>query len=50
MTTLILKLSRAPQMPSLAGIAKGFDRFVHAWNEAQRMARIAQQRYPFSIE
>jgi hypothetical protein len=54
MTTLILKIARAPQMPSLAGVAnsvaKRFDRFVQAWAESQAMARSAQQRYPFSIE
>jgi hypothetical protein len=50
MTTLILKLARAPQLPSFAGIAKAFDRFFQAWAEAHAMARVAQQRYPFSIE
>ena len=50
MTTLILKLARAPQLPGLAGVAKAFDRFFQAWAEAQAMARVAQQRYPFSIE
>jgi hypothetical protein len=47
---LILKLARAPQLPSLAGVAKAFDRFFQAWAEAHTMARVAQQRYPFSIE
>ena len=50
MTTLILKLTRTPQLPSLARVANAFDRFFQAWAEAQAMARIAQQRYPFSIE
>jgi len=50
MTTLIVKLARAPQLPSLAGVANAFDRFMQAWTEAQAMARAAQQRYPFSIE
>jgi hypothetical protein len=34
----------------LAGVAKAFDRFFQAWAEAHTMARVAQQRYPFSIE
>lgn len=50
MTILILKLARAPQLPGLARVAAAFDRFVKAWAEAQAMARVAQQRYPFSIE
>ena len=50
MTTLILKLTRAPQFPSLARVANAFDRFFQAWAEAHAMARQAQQRYPFSIE
>jgi len=51
MTTLILKLARAPQLPGLAGVAKAFDRFFQGpWAEAHAMARTAQQRYPFSIE
>ena len=50
MTTLILKLARAPQLPNLARVADAFDRFFQAWAEAQAMARVAQQRYPFSIE
>ena len=50
MTTLILKLTRAPQLPGLARLANAFDLFFQAWAEAQAMARVAQQRYPFSIE
>ena len=50
MTTLILKLTRAPQLPSLARIASAFDRFFQVWAESQAMARVAQQRHPFSIE
>jgi hypothetical protein len=50
MTTLILKLARAPQLPALARVATAFDRFFEAWAEANAMARTAQQRYPFSIE
>jgi hypothetical protein len=50
MTTLIVKLARTPELPSLAGVAKAFDHFFQAWAEAQAMARVAQQRYPFSIE
>ena len=50
MTALILKLTRAPQLPSLARVASAFDRFFQAWAEAHAMARAAQQRYPFSIE
>jgi hypothetical protein len=50
MTTLILKLARAPQLPSLAQVANALDHFFHAWTESQAMARAAQQRYPFSIE
>ncbi len=50
MTALILKPTRAPQLPSLARVANAFDQFFQAWAEAQAMARIAQQRYPFSIE
>jgi len=50
MTTLILKLTRAPRLPSLARLANGLDQFFQAWAEAHAMARVAQQRYPFSIE
>ena len=50
MTTLILKLAHAPQLPGLARVANAFDRFVQAWAEAHAMARSAQRRYPFSIE
>ena len=50
MTTLILKLARAPQLPSLASVANAFDRFFQAWAEAYAMARVAQQRYPFLID
>ena len=50
MTTLILKLARAPQLPSFARVVAAFDRFFQVWAEAHAMARAAQQRYPFSIE
>jgi hypothetical protein len=50
MTALIVKLTGAPQLPSLARVANVFDQFFQAWAEAQAMARVAQQRYPFSIE
>jgi hypothetical protein len=50
MTTLILKFTRVPQLPSLARVANAFDLFFQAWAEAHAMARIAQQRYPFSVE
>ena len=50
MTTLILRLTRAPQLPGLARAADALDWFFQAWAESQAMARAAQQRYPFSIE
>jgi hypothetical protein len=50
MTTLILKLTRAPLLPSFAWFVSAFDRFFQAWTEAIAMARVAQQRYPFLIE
>jgi len=50
MTTSILKLARAPQLPSLARLANAIDGFFQTWAEAHAMARAAQQRYPFSVE
>jgi hypothetical protein len=50
MTTLILKLARTPQLPSLAQAANALDWVFQAWAESQAMARVAQQRYPFAIE
>ena len=50
MTILILKLAHVPQLPNLARVANAFDLFFQAWAEAHAMARVAQQRYPFSIE
>ena len=50
MTTLILKLARAPQLPNVARVANAFDQLFLAWAEAHAMARVAQQRYPFLME
>lgn len=50
MTTLILKLTRAPQLPSFARVAHALDNFFGAFAEARALALKAQQRYPFMIE
>jgi hypothetical protein len=50
MTTLSLKTSAAPNFAGIKRLAAAFNDFVEGLAEAKRMAREAQQRFPFLVE
>jgi hypothetical protein len=50
MTTLILKLTAAPSFGALKWLADAFNNFVEALDEAKKMARDAERKFPFAIE
>jgi hypothetical protein len=50
MTTLILKLTAAPSFGVLKRLADAFNNFVEALDEAKKMARDAERKFPFAIE
>ncbi len=50
MTTLMLTFVRTPAYGGLTRFARACGSFIDALAEAQEMARIAQQRYPFAVE
>jgi hypothetical protein len=49
MTTLVLKFAEAPAF-GLKRLAKAFNNFVEVLDEAKKMARDAERKFPLAVE